>query len=153
MKFRLVTGSLLVMIGLVAVSLVAAPVSADVICGDGCSTGVQTPAGTVFVSTSDTNVVTVALTPIAAAKTIVVGNPFAIPPNPILSGFTRTTIPAGAAGTVNVDTILVPLPPNIFPGFSVLSLVIVSIQAPTRMRVSTVGTTVTFTPIIPPNPV
>jgi len=149
-KFRRVTRSLLAITGLVSVSLVglAAPSSADP-CLHAC--GVPTPAGTVLVSTNPANVVTVSLTPIAA-NTIVIGNPFGIPGNPVFPGFTRTTIPTVSAGTVAVDTILIPGNP-VFPGLTFPTLVIISLQAPAPTRVSTLGTTVTFTPIIPGNPV
>jgi len=153
-QFRRVIASLIVAVGLVGVSVLglATPSYAAV----GTGNGVQTPAGIVFVTTSATNVVTVSLIP-TPPNIFVFGDPFATSPTPpnIVPGFTRTLIPAGSGGTVAVDTIIptppniVPSPPDIFPGFSLPTLVIISIQAPTRDRVSTVGTTVTFIPSPP----
>jgi len=95
------------------------------------------------------NVVTVQFTPVATS-TLVIGIPFAIPPGPpALPGYARTSITT-AGGVVNVDTFLAP--PATVNGFELPDLAIVSIHPPSPCRVKTTGTTVVFTPIIPPGP-
>jgi hypothetical protein len=110
---------------------------------------VQTPLGTVTVTVSTANIVTVQLTP-TDPNTVVSGIPFALPPGPpSLPGYTRTSITT-AGGVVNIDTFLVPPGP---PGrFALPNLAIVSIHPPSPCRVLANGTTVVFTPIIPPGP-
>jgi hypothetical protein len=92
------------------------------------------------------NVVTVQLTP-TAPRTLVLGIPFAIPPGPPgFPGYSRTSITT-EGGVVNIDTFLAP------PGTPTWSgLAVVSIHPPGPCRVQTSGTTVVFTPIIPPGP-
>ena len=133
----------------------AAPASAASVCDPGTDIcvvvpdTVQTPLGPVTVTVSAENVVTVQLTP-TAPNTVVFGIPFAIPPGPPgLPGYTRTSITT-TGGVVNIDTFLVPPGP---PGrFALPNLAIVSIHPPGPCRVSANGTTVVFTPIIPPGP-
>jgi len=94
------------------------------------------------------NVVTVQFTPVATS-TLVIGIPFAVPPGPPgLPGYARTSITT-AGGVVNVDTFLAPPARN---GFVLPDLAIVSIHPPGPCRVRTTGTTVVFTPVIPPGP-
>jgi hypothetical protein len=149
--------SLLLLAGLTAgamTALGASQASADSVCAPGADTcviadTVQTPLGPVTVTVSAANVVTVQLTPIAAS-TLVIGIPFAIPPGPpALPGYARTSITT-AGGVVNVDTFLAP--PATLSGFERPDLAIVSIHPPGPCRVKTTGTTVVFTPIIPPGP-
>jgi hypothetical protein len=94
-------------------------------------------------------VVTVHLDPIAP-NTLVFGIPFAYPPGPpSLPGYTRTTI-STTGGLVNIDTIQIPPGP---PGrYAVPNLAVISIHPPSHCRARTTGTTVVFTPIIPPGP-
>ena len=148
--------SLLVLAGLTlsATTALAAPSAlADSVCdpgGDTCViTGtVQTPLGTVTTAVSAANVVTVQLTP-TSPRTLVIGIPFAFPPGPpTLPGYARTSITT-AGGVVNVDTFLVPPAAN---GLALPGLAIISIHPPGPCRVQTSGTTVVFTPIIPPGP-
>jgi hypothetical protein len=149
--------SLLLSAGLTvsAVTAFAPQASAASVCNPGTDIcvvvpdTVQTPLGLVTVTVSAQNVVTVQLTP-TAPNTVVAGIPFAIPPGPPdLPGYSRTSITT-AGGVVNIDTFLVPPGP---PGRFVLpNLAIVSIHPPSPCLVSTNGTTVVFTPIIPPGP-
>jgi hypothetical protein len=129
---------------------VAAPAAhADTVCtGDVCvvEPGVYTPAGMVTVSVSPTNVVSVHLTPLAA-NTFVFGVAFEVPPGPPgLPGYTRTSITTASAGTVIIDTLV--LPPGASNVPSPPTFAIISIHPPGPCRVRTVGTTVTFTPIV-----
>ena len=130
----------------------AAPASAASVCDPGAdfcvvSDTVQTPLGPVTLSVSAGNVVTVQLTP-TSPSTLVFGIPFAIPPGPPgLPGYTRTSV-ATAGVVVNIDTYL----PGAPSPFALPSLAVVSIHPPGPCRVSTSGTTVVFTPIIPPGP-
>ena len=149
--------SLLLSLGLSAGAVVAfaGPATAASACDPGSDIcvvvpdTVQTPLGPVTVAVSAGNVVTVQLTP-TAPSTVVAGIPLAFPPGPpTLPGYTRTSITT-AGGVVNIDTFLIPPGP---PGrFALPSLAIVSIHPPGPCRVRTNGTTVVFTPIIPPGP-
>lgn len=149
--------SLLLVTGLSAsamTALAASQASAASACAPGADTcaiadTVQTPLGPVTVTVGAANVVTVQLTPIATS-TLVIGIPFAIPPGPpALPGYTRTSVTT-AGGVVNVDTFLAP--PATVNGFELPDLAIVSIHPPGPCRVKTTGTTVVFTPIVPPGP-
>lgn len=146
--------SLLLAAGLTAsamTALAASPASAATVCAPGADTcvitdTVQTPLGPVTITVSAANVVTVQLTP-TAPRTLVIGIPVAIPPGPPgLPGYARTSITT-AGGVVNIDTFLVPLRQATWFG-----LAVVSIHPPGPCRVQTSGTTVVFTPIIPPGP-
>lgn len=131
------------------------PASAAFACDPGSDTCVvgqytaQTPLGLVTVTVSAGSVVTVQLIP-TDPSTLVFGIPVAVPPGPPgLPGYARTSITT-AAGVVNIDTYLIPPGP---PGrFALPSLAIVSFHPPSPCRVQTSGTTVVFTPIIPPGP-
>ncbi|MGZ4710462.1 MAG: hypothetical protein ACXWBN_17140 [Acidimicrobiales bacterium] len=132
-----------------------APVSAATVCdpgGDVCVVvpdTVQTPVGLVTVEVSASNVVTVHLDP-ATPNTLVFGIPFAIPPRPpSVPGYTRTTIDT-AGGVVDIDTFQIPPGPP--ARFVLPDLAIISIHPPGPCRVQTSGTSVVFTPIIPPGP-
>jgi hypothetical protein len=149
--------SLLLSVGLAAsaVAAFAAPAGAASACDPGTDIcvvvpdTVQTPLGPVTVTVTADNVVTVQLTP-TAPNTVVAGIPFAVPPGPPnLPGYTRTSITT-AGGVVNIDTFLIPPGPPI--RFALPNLAIVSIHPPSPCRVRTNGTTVVFTPIIPPGP-
>jgi hypothetical protein len=131
--------------------LAASPASAATVCAPGTDTcvitgSVQTPLGPVTIAVSAANVVTVQLSP-TAPRTLVIGIPFAIPPGPPgLPGYARTSITT-AGGVVNIDTFLAP------PGEATwFDLAVVSIHPPSPCRVQTSGTTVVFTPVIPPGP-
>ncbi|HUZ56182.1 MAG TPA: hypothetical protein VMU94_27115 [Streptosporangiaceae bacterium] len=149
--------SLLLAAGLAAgapTAFAVAPASAASICDPGTdycvvSDTVQTPLGPATVTVSAGNVVTVQLTPTSPGS-LVYGMPFAIPPGPpALPGYTRTSITT-IGGVVDIDTFqTLPGSPN---RFDMSSLAIVSIHPPSPCRVSTSGTTVVFTPIIPPGP-
>jgi hypothetical protein len=150
--------SALVVFGLTAsavTALTVSPANAVSVCDPGddvCVVGpdtAQTPLGPVTVAVSAANVVTVQLTP-TAPGTFVFGIPFAIPPGPPgLPGYARTSI-ATADGVVNIDTFLTqPGQPGMF---ALPDLAIVSFHPPSPCRVSISGTTVVFTPIIPPGP-
>jgi hypothetical protein len=147
--------SLLLIAGLAAgapTAFAAAPASAASICDPGAdfcvvSDTVQTPLGPATITVTAGNVVTVQLNP-TSPSTVVFGIPFAIPPGPPgLPGWTRTSV-ATAGGVVNIDT----LPPGPPTRFALPGLAVVSIHPPSPCRVSTTGTTVVFTPIIPPGP-
>jgi len=133
------------------VGLAAGPAYAATVCtGDLCVVTpdpVQTPLGVVTITVSDANVVTVQLTP-GSANTLVVGLPFTIPATAFLpgcpGGCTRTTIDT-AGGMVTIDTFQVPPGPP--ARFALPNLAVISIHPPGPCRVSTHGTTVTFTPI------
>ena len=146
---------LLLVAGLTAsplTALAASPANAVSTCDPGTdycvvSDSVQTPLGPVEVQVSAANVVTVQLTP-TVPNTLVFGIPFAVPPGPPgLPGYTRTSV-ATAGGVVNIDT----YPPGPPSRFSFPGIAIISIHPPGPCRVSTSGTTVVFTPIIPPGP-
>ena len=146
--------ALLLVAGLTAgatTALAASQASAASVCAPGTDTcvitdSVSTPLGPVTTTVSAENVVTVQLTP-AAPRTLVLGIPFAIPPGPPgFPGYSRTSITT-AGGVVNIDTFLAP------PGTATWSgLAVVSIHPPGPCRVQTSGTTVVFTPIVPPGP-
>lgn len=133
----------------------AAPVSAVTVCnpgGDVCVVypdSVQTPLGLVSVTASVANVVTVHLDP-SASNTLVFGVPFSYPQVAgCPGGCTRTTIDT-SGGLVTIDTFQVPPGP---PGrFTLPNLAIISIHPPSPCRARTSGTTVVFTPILPPGP-
>jgi hypothetical protein len=132
-------------------ALAASPASAATVCAPGADAcvitdSVNTPLGPVTIAVSAANVVTVQLTP-TAPRALVIGIPFAIPPGPPgLPGYARTSITT-AGGVVNIDTFLAP------PGAAAwLDLAVVSIHPPGPCRVQTSGTTVVFTPIVPPGP-
>ncbi len=136
-------------------ALTASPASAASACDPGTDVcvvvpdTVQTPLGLVTVAVSPANVVTVHLTP-AAPGTLVLGIPFAIPPGPPgLPGYARTAITT-AGGVVAIDTFTAP--PGPLSQLGPPGLAIVSIHPPSPCRVRTSGTTVVFTPIIPPGP-
>jgi hypothetical protein len=129
----------------------ASPASAASVCDPGTDScvitdSVSTPLGPVTIAVSAANVVTVQLTP-TAPRTLVLGIPFAIPPGPPgLPGYARTSITT-AGGVVNIDTFLAP------PGKATwFDLAVVAIHPPNPCRVQTSGTTVVFTPIVPPGP-
>ena len=135
-------------------ALAASPASADSACAPGTdicgitATG-QTPLGPVTIAVTAANVVTVQLAP-TAPSTLVIGIPFAIPPGPPgLPGYARTSITT-AGGVVDIDTFLAP--PGATSGFILPDLAIISIHPPSPCRVRTSGTTVVFTPVIPPGP-
>jgi hypothetical protein len=149
--------SLLLVAGLAvsAMTALAAPsANAASVCAPGADTcvitdAVQTPLGPVTIAVSAANVVTVQLTP-TATRTLVIGIPFAFPPGPpTLPGYARTSSTT-AGGVVNIDTFLAP--PGATNAFALPDLAIVSIHPPGPCRVHTSGTTVVFTPIIPPGP-
>jgi hypothetical protein len=149
--------SLLLVAGLTVsamTALAASPANAASVCAPGADICVitdaaQTPLGPVTIAVSAANVVTVQLTP-TATRTLVIGIPFAFPPGPpTLPGYARTSITT-AGGVVNIDTFLAP--PGATNSFAPPDLAIVSIHPPGPCRVQTSGTTVVFTPIIPPGP-
>jgi hypothetical protein len=126
----------------------AVPASADTVCtGDVCVVvpdAVPTPVGSVTISVSAANVVTVQLAP-TVPNTLVFGIPFSIPPGPPgLPGYSRTSIQT-TGGLVNIDTVVSPPgPPN---RAALPNLAVISIHPPGPCRVTTRGTLVTFTPI------
>ena len=134
--------------------LAASSASAATVCAPGTdicviADTVQTPLGPVTVAVSAANAVTVQLTS-TAPGTLVIGIPFAFPPGPpTLPGYARTSI-ATAGGVVNIDTFLAP--PGAANSFARPDLAVVSIHPPGPCRVRTSGTTVVFTPVIPPGP-
>ena len=149
--------SLLLVAGLTVsamTALAASPANAASVCAPGTDTcvitdSVNTPPGPVTITVSAANVVTVQLRP-TAPRTLVIGIPFAIPPGPPgLPGYARTRITT-AGGVVNIDTFLVP--PGAATSFALPDLAVVSIHPPGPCRVQTAGTTVVFTPVIPPGP-
>ena len=149
--------SLLLVAGLTVSAMTAfaaSPASAATVCAPGTDTcvitdSVQTPLGPVTIAVSAANAVTVQLTP-TVASILVIGIPFAIPPGPPgLPGHARTSITT-AGGVVNIDTFLAP--PGTANSFALPDLAIVSIHPPSPCRVRTSGTTVVFTPVIPPGP-
>ena len=142
-----------VLMAATVVVLGATSASASTVCnpgGDVCVVvpdTVQTPVGLVTVTVSAANVVSVVLTP-SVPRTLVFGIPFTIPPGPPgLPGYARTSIDT-TGGTVTIDTLL--WPPGPPTRFSLPNLAIISIHPPGPCRASTSGTTVVFTPIIPP---
>jgi hypothetical protein len=94
----------------------------------------DTPLGQVQVSASESNVVTVHLTPLYP-RTVVVGIARSHPPSPIRSGVVRTSV-ATTGGTVDIDTI--------HRGSA--NVAIISIHPPSPCRAVTRGSTVVFTP-------
>jgi hypothetical protein len=149
--------SLLLVAGLTVsatTALAASPARAASVCAPGAdicviTNAAQTPLGPVTIAVSAANVVTVQLTP-TAARTLVIGIPFAFPPGPpTLPGYARTSVTT-AGGVVNIDTFLAP--PGAANSFAPPDLAIVSIHPPGPCRVQTSGTTVVFTPIFPPGP-
>lgn len=142
----------LVFLGLL-VSLLAVPgtASAATGCGvDACPPETMTtPLGTATV-TVYANVVTVDFFPPDPIRPFVTALPRSYPPDPILwLGFTRTSL-VTAAGTVNIDTRLVP-PNPILPLLGTFNgLAVVSLAPLVPMRVSVTRTpthtTVVFTP-------
>jgi hypothetical protein len=135
-------------------ALAASPASAASVCAPGTdicviADTVQTPLGPVTIAVSAANAVTVQLSP-SAPSTLVIGIPFVFPPGPpTLPGYARTSIKT-AGGVVNIDTFLAP--PGAANSFALPDLAIVSIHPPGPCRVRTSGTTVVFTPVIPPGP-
>ena len=110
---------------------------------------VQTALGPVIVTVTSGNVVTVQLTPVAPS-TLAFGIPFAIPPGPPgLPGYARTSI-ATAGGVVDIDAFLTP--PGPLSRFALPSVAVISIHPPSPCSVRTSGTTVVFTPLVPPAP-
>ena len=135
-------------------ALAASPASAASVCAPGTDTcvitdSVNTPLGPVTIAVSAANAVTVQLIP-TAPSTLVIGIPFAFPPGPpTLPGYARTSITT-AGGVVNIDTFLAP--PGAANSFALPGLAVISIHPPGPCRVRTSGTTVVFTPVIPPGP-
>lgn len=130
----------------------AAPASADVVCtGDICvitPDTVQTPVGTVTVTVSAADVVSVRLAP-SVPNTLVAGIPFSIPPGPPgAPAYNRVSIQT-SGGLVDIDTISIPPGPP--ARFALPNVAIISIHPPGPCRVSTRGDLVTFTPIAPPS--
>lgn len=146
--------STLAALALAAVSTVAfaIPVAPDTCTADTCviDQPVPTPAGSVTVTVSTANVVTVTLTP-AKPHTLVFGLPFSIPPGPPCSpSYCRTSVDTGGAGIVNIDTVVFPSAGT--ARFTLPNLVVISIHPPGPCRVAVIGTTVVFTPLTPPGP-
>jgi hypothetical protein len=150
--------ALLLLVACLAAGLLTASAASAASAATACDPGsdtcvvspdtVQTPLGLVTVAVSTGNVVTVQLTP-TVPTTLVVGIPFAVPPGPPnLTGYARTSI-STAGGVVDIDTFLTPGPPS---RFALPNVAIVSIHPPSPCRVRANGTTVVFTPIIPPGP-
>jgi hypothetical protein len=135
-------------------ALAASPAWAASVCAPGADTCVitdstQTPVGPVTITVSAANAVTVQLTP-TAPSTLVIGIPFAFPPGPpTLPGYARTSITT-AGGVVDIDTFVAP--PGAANRLALPNLAVVSIHPPGPCRVRTSGTTVVFTPVIPPGP-
>lgn len=132
-------------------ALAASPAGAATVCAPGADScvitdSVNTPLGPVTIAVSAANVVTVQLTP-TAPRTLVLGIPFAIPPGPPgLPGYARTSITT-AGGVVDIDTFLAS------PGKTTwFDLAVVAIHPPGPCRVQTSGSTVVFTPVVPPGP-
>jgi hypothetical protein len=108
-----------------------------------------TPLGPVTVTVTSGNVVTVHLQP-TSPNTLVFGVPFSYPPGPpVLPGYTRTSIPS-TGGEVTIDTIQFPPGPPTRPARP--SLAVISIHPPSPCRAVTTGSSVVFTPVIPPGP-
>jgi hypothetical protein len=157
------------LLGLVVVAgLAAGPATAAVVCspgGDQCVVvpdTVDTPLGPATITVSATNVVTVALAT-TAANTLVVGLPIVLQEIPRAGcpggcakscpgGCSRTTTTLDTGeGVVTIDTIVFPPGPPTRPALP--SLVFVTLaHPPSPCRVTTTGTTVTFTPIAAPAP-
>ena len=131
----------------------ASSAEASVVCtGDTCVVVpdvVPTPLGPATISVTAGNIVTVHLAPVTPGV-LVLGVPVALPPGPPnLPGYTRTTF-ASTGGVVFIDTIQIPPGP---PGRVALpGIAVVSIHPPNPCRAVTTGTTVVFTPLIPPGP-
>ncbi len=110
---------------------------------------VQTPLGVVSVSVGDGNIVTVRLDP-TTSTTRVLGVPFSYPQVAgCPGGCSRTSIDT-SGGLVTIDTFQ--FPPGPPTRAALPSLAVISIHPPSPCRVRTTGTTVVFTPIIPPGP-
>ena len=131
--------------------LLANAAAADTCSGDpACSgTTLTTPAGPVTIRVNATGVATIVLTPIS--RTLVYGVPFPLPEPPIAgcpggcTRYARSSIDT-AAGFIVIDTIVyAPGSPGFF--FTPPNLALVSIHPPSPCRATTVGNTVTFTPI------
>lgn len=103
---------------------------------------VDTPIGPVDVSVSESQVVTVHLTP-TYPHTVVKGVARSHPPSPIKSGFVRTSV-VTTGGTIDIDT----------RHRSKANIAIISIHPPSPCRATTTGSTVVFTPrsLFPPGP-
>lgn len=95
---------------------------------------VDTPLGQVDVSVSESNVVTVHLTP-RFTRTFVIGIARALPPGPPTRGFARSSVET-TGGTVFIDTIQ----------RGPAHVAIISIHPPSPCRAVTRGDTVVFTP-------
>src|SRR5580692_7892397 len=122
---------------------------ASLLLAGGLTVSAMTALGPVTIAVSAANAVTVQLSP-SAPSTLVIGIPFVFPPGPpTLPGYARTSIKT-AGGVVNIDTFLAP--PGAANSFALPDLAIVSIHPPGPCRVRTSGTTVVFTPVIPPGP-
>jgi hypothetical protein len=80
----------------------------------------------------------------------VFGVPFSYPPGPpIIPNLARASVTT-SAGVIDIDTITIaPGPPG---RFTLPNLVVISIHPPSPCRAKVTGTTVVFTPVIPPGP-
>jgi hypothetical protein len=149
MRIKTIISSVVVTAALVVAPAVAlaGPASADTctagsdICG--VFQGVQTPAGLVTASADANNVVTVVLTP-TKPNTLVFGLPFGHPPNPAFPGLARSSVTT-SGGVVDIDTLV---PPLALARFNLPNVAVISIHPPSPCRVTVVGTTVTFTPVL-----
>jgi hypothetical protein len=134
----------------------ADPALADTSCDPGSDvcvinpSPVVTPVGVVTVTVSGSGVVTVQLAA-TSPDTLVVGVPFALPSGLFrgCSGSWSHTAIETAGGEVAIDSLLPPGPPcRSGPVRRALpSLAVISIHPPGPCRVTTVGTTVVFTPV------
>ena len=140
-----------------ALLLLALPgtASADTVCTsvDVCpGQTVQTPLGPVTVTADPTNAVTVRFIPTDPIRIIGIPSDPIIPGNPVVPGnpvrLFRTTVDT-TGGAVTITTVQRPQ----LPGLGApLNLAIVSIHPPSPCRETVSGTTVVFTPLIPPGP-
>lgn len=142
-------------LSLLLLNLAVLPATAATVCDPGGDTCVvvpdtiQTPLGLVTVTITATNGAIVHLSP--TAPTLVFGVPFAVPPGPPgIPGYQRSSLQT-AAGVINIDMILIPPGP---PGRASLpNIAVISMVPPgPPCRATTTGTTVIFTPILPPAP-